>query len=185
MGGLLQLRAQLNRIDFFLMPISGDEGLYSFPNIGEVNKTVAQFQVAIEKWLEICELEVLRLAFGMVVLKTTAGKEETYEVLQEILPFVKVDTENWQELVFQVNQPKLEMLDFGEIKFNRLIKSNGVQAKFMFFSDPEHQQTMSIMHAARIELDINTDQDNLEHWGLNKIKKITPHLYNYKCFLGE
>jgi len=159
-GGSLTLQINPIRVDW-LLTAPPPEGLVSTTaTVGAWTTVSPMFLDLMKKWLTSSDCPaLLRLAFGAVLVLPTASRESGYEVLNEYLTAVKLDTTNTSDFSYQINRPRSSTTLKG-VKINRLTKWS-VAAMQSFVAAPSGLAMGGAEHSVRLELDINTAPESL------------------------
>ena len=167
-SGKLTLNATSQRVDIIYSPnpnfheVNPSKGFAVLGARGALGKT---FVDAVSKCFPDCP-KATRLAYGATMLKILPSKKESYEALASLLPSVKLDTENSSEFQYSINRPRMSKIS-PELKINRISKWNGLKvslASFNFSGQANVQISAPdfIEHAARLEVDISTDEEKTD-----------------------
>ena len=98
----------------------------------------------------------IRLALGAIMLNEVTSRHVGYELLQKYLHFVKIDTKNSRDFMYQINRPRASR-EIPDLVINRLSKWSVVTV-----AQGEVQLPLSISKVitqsffGRIELDVNS-----------------------------
>ncbi|SEE59174.1 hypothetical protein SAMN05519104_6651 [Rhizobiales bacterium GAS188] len=111
LGGQLQVSSIPGRIDIVLMPrpAANDApqmtGLDTTIFIGDFFETLRGFQGATRAWLEGISFDVLRLAFGAVILSPSEDAQASYILMESLLKSVRIVPGKMKDMSFTVNWP--------------------------------------------------------------------------------
>jgi hypothetical protein len=141
------------RIDWYLTapPSPGDVPRPTLKFSSEIRQ---QFIDLMNRWLRGGE-SANRLAFGVVLLKPTAGKDESYRLLDGYLPAVEVDPETF-DFSYRINRRR-PSISVPAIEINRLSTWSAVQASLLIMRPNTETATRSATEQfCRLELDMST-----------------------------
>jgi hypothetical protein len=178
--GLLTLKTQPTRIDWLYTPATPPDALPD-PTavIGPMPAGSAKFSEPIAKWFSLPDCpELIRLAFGAVLLIPAESRVSGYEALGSFLPSVKIDAKNSSDFQYQINRPRQSSVLSG-LTVNRLSKW-GVAGLQSFVASPAGLTFGNIQHFSRLELDINTSHENVKVFS----KEAVPQLFKELVQLG-
>jgi len=178
-AGQLTVAALGQRLDVVLSWVPSERQAESpsieLPDIGAWEGVRDIFVAATQKWLESLKFPVIRIAFAPILLAETANVVESYGVLKDMLRSVKVDIHGMRELIFRVNWP--EKSSTGEnLIVNRITNWSAIQLSSALVQMTGAQisttATTPEKFAARLEIDLNTDQENKVPFGKNSLVAI-------------
>ena len=165
-NGRMVLAKQNDRIDWrYLSKPDDDTDILQLPVIGGFKEELA----AITEWAHESIFSpdmfaIKRLAFGAVLLQPVATLQDAYSFFEPLLP--TLDLDGVQDFYYQVNRRRKSKV-FAEIEINRLNKWNAYIGTLvnMAVNPSQKSQTSSTTDssiASRLELDVNTWQENTE-----------------------
>jgi len=122
--GVLSLSVAPPRIDLNWGPtdVSPSETA-DVPVLGPADQVTPEFSNLVTRFTLLEDFpDVMRLAFAMDAVLPVADRAEGYEVLDKLLHAVEVDAGTSQNLMYQINRPRV--LDQGgiSVKVNRLVR---------------------------------------------------------------
>ena len=166
-GRQLLLTVRPQRVDWGLQQIMGPElGLGTGTAPG--SQTMAHLVPALESlkrvavgWLGFSP-DVIRLAFGAILLKKVPDIQSAYRILAPFLPNVTTPGEEAYDFQYQINRPRQSRSVEG-LRVNRLTKwsvmqSGTISVALVPGARPE-LTTGSLLFASRLELDMNTSPE--------------------------
>lgn len=156
--GILTLRIQPLRIDWLYTPPMPD-GLPAFrETIGPFQTAIDYFGPIVERWFGQEDLpEIVRLAFGSVLLDPVESRQAGYQQLARFIPDVKLDVENSSDFSYQINRPRRSAV-VRDLMLNRLTKWS-VGAFQAFVAHGGGVAFADKSFACRLETDINSNPD--------------------------
>ncbi len=130
-----------------------------FVSIGEYQTEKLALLNIFRKWLDNSP-PVTRLAFAPILIHRVSDRQTAYQMLQGMLPAIKIDSANSEELFWQINRPRRSSSLTGR-KINRISKWTVVQFQLVnvavdskaAIAMPSTRPSMAI----RVELDISTE----------------------------
>ena len=167
-GRQLLLTVRPQRVDWGLQQIVGPElslGTGAIPG----SQTMAHLLPALESlksvaagWLGSSP-DVIRLAFGAILLKKVPDIKSAYRILAPFLPNVTTPGEEASDFQYQINRPRQSRSIEG-LRVNRLTKwsampSGTISVTIVPGARPE-LTTGSLLFASRLELDMNTSPES-------------------------
>jgi hypothetical protein len=161
-NGKLSLTIQFNRIDWLLtaaeQPATEAAALST---LGAFPDSLDGFLKLMLRWLEAESApELLRLAFGAVLLQLVENREEGYRRIATYLPSVGLDPEGSSDFLYRINRPRTSA-EVAGLRVNRLSTWwVGLLRSRMLAIEPSSQSAVLLPgtdnYACRLELDINT-----------------------------
>jgi hypothetical protein len=154
---ILQLQIQPGRIDWLLLP-KIDPEKEAFPRLGDFRSASEFLSGLVFRWLADAP-PLNRLAFGAQLSIRTANQAEATRLISGILNYVRIDWDNTEDFIFQVNRPRECVTLPGQVRINRLAKWQTVVRKHMLATlipVPQSPVTTNEEAAAYFELDVNT-----------------------------
>jgi hypothetical protein len=147
------------RIDWVLY--SAQPPSDGYPGLSPAGEWLGKFDELMTRWLASSPTDALRIGYGATFVAPVADNAEGYAVLREALPMIAFD-DDWSDFSFNVNKRQplaaLAGTPLAETKVNCLSKWNSMQMGFL--QVPPTVTAPITFHAARIELDLNTDLEN-------------------------
>ena len=154
----------------------------SFPTLGSLFEIKGQFIKMMNDWLSSDAVpETNRIALGSVSIIIKNNRASAYKQLSELLHHVTIDIENSTDFFYQINRPIQSSVE-PDLMINRLSKWSAarVMGLGLFVGEkPEVIQNTRDYVAARLELDINTHQDNKKIFSKEKLIPLLQELSNF------
>jgi len=160
-SGHIFLTQQPDRIDLVLgaradQAPSEDVGFF---NVGPYEKAKETLYEPAKRLVEFQGASISRVAFGVILLANVSDRVEGYKMLASLLPSVKVDPINTEEMVWQINRPRGSAV-LNTMKINRISKWRVLSAQRMLFQlSPQASvaaTTSPIISAVKADLETNT-----------------------------
>jgi hypothetical protein len=107
--------------------------------------------------------QLRRLAFGCILLRPVAVRDEILPLLLDLLPDLRIDrSKPVRDLFYQINRPRMSRTKGGpnDLEINRLSKWSGVELRQAYISldgSPRGFLSQPTQAAARLELDISSN----------------------------
>jgi len=130
--------------------------------------TLGSFPDALESFLELMEHwfniettpRLVRLAFGAILLQPVGSTADAYNLLSNYLPY-KFKLEDARDFLYQINRPRFALTNVPKLKINRLCKWSAhlTQLEILPIGTASVTYRTPELHAARLELDINTEAE--------------------------
>jgi hypothetical protein len=160
-SGHFFLTQQRERIDL-LLGVRGDQAPpedVSFYNVGSYEKAKEILFEPAKRLVEFQGAAISRVAFGAILLANVSDRIEGYKMLTPLLPSIKVDPANSEELFWQINRPRASSV-LNTIRINRISKWSVLNAQRMLFQmSPEASIATAaspVMTAVKADLEANT-----------------------------
>ncbi len=154
-GGHLSIGVAPGRVDIVINPAPTDVSPPTLPSVGSL---VNLAELLCSRLVEKPMPQSARLAVGAKVNLRAKDQSSVLELMNEYVPFLKVD-ENNTDVVFQHNVPK--KIRQSGIELNRLMKWTQMAMHFINFGMPQNQfggvPVAEIINALQFEVDINTN----------------------------
>lgn len=157
-GKCFNVSGSANRIDVVITKAAPEAGTEpALPTIGPWEEIKDEFLATTLRWMEQKELPVIRIAFGAVCLAPADNQKSAVATLKQFVKSVSI-TDTMEELTFSVNKPCLSNV-VKDLRLNRLARWSTLllQFKLLQLSSPLPSDLTEDLHAARLELDYNTD----------------------------
>lgn len=161
-GNVLTLSVQLGRIDWVLSPNQSSQDESEIRSLGSFEAAAKIFSKMMSKWLNDCP-QIIRLAYGAVLLQLVENREKGYRRMTEYIRDVKIDPKS-EDFFYQINRPR-ESIALKGIRLNRLSRWSvaSFQPVRVSFS-PTNQPGQPLVYshggvpvmACRVELDLST-----------------------------
>jgi hypothetical protein len=167
----LETVVTLGRVDVVMVPALED-GLPAM-YFGQAEAEIPGFVSLIGPWLDqIAQVvNIVRLAFGAVLLLTVEDRNAGYRELDRLLTSVKVDPVSTREMLYRVNRPK----PYADgLELNRVTTWNSGTRQTFGLSASAGQPSMPISEEfyVRLEVDNNTPAQRTEPLEPSKIVPI-------------
>ncbi|MBI5747049.1 MAG: hypothetical protein HZA13_08610 [Nitrospirae bacterium] len=165
-----------SRIDWILATKQEEEEI--IPLLGGFDGVIDPFLGLMRRWLEKCP-QLLRLAFGSVLLQLVNDRESGYRQLSKYLSSVKLNPKNSFDFLYQINRPRDSDLGVENLRINRLTKWSVASWKLAQMSIGHKSINYPIgqeRFACRLELDINTMADYPDELPEKKLPQIFQEL---------
>jgi hypothetical protein len=135
------------------------DGLLPFrETIGPYQTALEQFRPLVDRWFGQADCpELIRLAFGSVLLDPVDSRQAGYRLLGRSLPAIRLDDEHSRDFSYQINRPRRSAV-VNDLMINRLSKwSVGAFQSFVAHEGGLTPGEKSF--ACRLETDINSDPE--------------------------
>lgn len=172
LGSLTHVSDHL-RINWNLSPSQEQQQkTVSFPTLGSLSETKDQFIKMMSDWLASDSApETNRIALGSVSLVVNDNRASAYKQLSNLLHHVEIDLENSTDFFYQINRPIKSAVE-QDLVINRLSKWNAIRSMgvgLLIGDKPEAVKDERNYVASRLELDINTYQNNKKIFSKEKL----------------
>jgi len=159
-GKTLAIIVASTRIDLIATATNDPESSEAgFPTMGSLTQNLEWFISLARRWLALTTRPPLqRLAFGAVLEHPVGNRPEGYRYLSRVLPAVTLDPDGSSDFLYQINRPRNVTVPGLEIGVNRLSKWLVAVLRIAIIS-PRLERLGPEFFAARLELDVNTEQD--------------------------
>jgi hypothetical protein len=162
-NGIMHMSAMGSRFDVILtVADTAASGEVQVPSVGPYNETFTSFFESTSKWIGEANPSTTRVAFGGLLTSRTAGREEAYGHLRDLLRSVKVDPENMRDLEYRVNWPSKSKVQ--DLVLNRVTTWSALvfSSRLLEVTGSYVQQggETAQVNAVRLEFDNNTDDAN-------------------------
>lgn len=164
LNGQLVLESRPGRFQFHYRPSLGET--VDIPTLGTIQDVWEPFHEKTSSFVHSSEFPpVRRVGFGSVCLKLVKDKEEAHGYLSGLLPDVGIRWEGCEDFLFQINRPRSITTDRGELRINRLCKWRVLLLRRISVTTDLTEGGTSVARPSphlvlRLELDINSDQNN-------------------------
>lgn len=131
-------------------------------HLGIYAGAVKDFQSLFKQWISLDSFPpVKRLAFGADLVKEVSSHEDGYSLLSQYIPF-SLDPKA-SDFSLRLNLPTISKAKKG-LKINRISKWDLIKAtaEISSINAPKIMREYSPNYMTHVELDINTDQENIE-----------------------
>lgn len=147
-----------DRIELIYVSSIGPSPMEAFPNLGPMASSLDTFSPIALTWIEGLP-PIKRIAFGPTLIRPVESHKEAYEYLGSLLHHVSVDAAS-SDFSYQINRPRRSKVK-PDLKINRLSRWNAIKLRGLRVVGVEVALTIPLQekYAARVEMDINTDQD--------------------------
>jgi hypothetical protein len=159
-GYRVALQAERERLDLVFQPPEPFVSL-GLPELGPFELIMSKFKEFVHIWLNVDEWpDATRIAVGATLFIDTTDLTEARRIMLDMVPSLKIDEDSdVEDLLFQINRPRLYSIEGQEIRFNRLAKWSAVQLLGTLFSASTGMTRVDKTSIAVLELDINTPID--------------------------
>lgn len=114
---LLELQTSPGRLDLTESPLL-TAGISPALHLGDANPRIRAFVQIVDKLIPQLSFDISRIALGLVLLRKTSNRMESYKLLQEKLP-IELDADA-SEFMYQINHPSSITVTGEEYKLNRM-----------------------------------------------------------------
>lgn len=161
------------RINWNLLPSQEQQKKAEpFPTLGSLSETKGQFIKMMNDWLSSDSVpETNRIALGSVSIIVNNNRASAYKQLSALLHHVTIDIENSTDFLYQINRPIQSNIE-SDIIINRLSKWSAPRIMglgILLADKPEVIRDNRGYVVSRLELDINTSQDNKSIFSKEKL----------------
>jgi hypothetical protein len=122
-GGLLQVMTSPSNIVWTALPAPDADGFPDFDKWPVVDILPA-FVALTRAWLVSTDFDIMRIGFGLTGLLSAPDKISSYQILQELIPSVRIDPEETSDFFYQINRPISSGVLGSQVHLNRLMKWN-------------------------------------------------------------
>ena len=130
-----------------------------------MGKVKAEFADATSAWIKSTTFPIVRIAFAPIVLCETKTADDAYEVLKAHIKSVAVKPGRMRDFSYRVNWRVDSKIKAG-LSINRLTTWNSIRVALRPMQITGEQvaigESPEEVHAARLEMDVNTDQASTE-----------------------
>jgi len=140
------------------------------------NEGLQSFSGLVIPWLGKIDAEILRIAFGAVLLYPAKDRTAAYEIIGRYVPSLKVDPAGSRELLYRINRPKVGA---DGLELNRITAWAAIVARTAVIAGSSTAQ-LAAQDFASLELDHSTPA-LLEH-PLNNARLVA--IFNELVALG-
>jgi hypothetical protein len=175
---VLQVAVNPLRIDWVAVPATRTDGSLG-PDHRGIADMLPKFLETTRPWLTSTDFPIKRIALGLHGLLFADTKIAAYQVLQELLPDIKIDAERSSDFVYQINHP---IPSRASVLLNRLTKwsSLAIQAIVMETSGAG-SASVPVGHYASLECDHNTPAEHQEPLDPSLLGAIYDELAELAC----
>ena len=185
LSGWLSVEARNDRIDWRL---SQNPKLppKELPVVGPYDLLQEEFQKLMQRWLTNC-LPTHRLGYGAVLLFPAENLLNAYEVLNDLLPTIEIDSKNTHDFHYRINRRRSSHSSGAGMEINRLSTWSAANVSTIGVDISPNKQGIpriikSINHSVcRLELDINTAAE----FNAQIDKSIVTELFSELVYLGN
>ena len=161
------------RINWNLLPSQEQQKKAEpFPTLGSLSETKGHFIKMMNDWLSSDAVpETNRIALGSVFIIVNENRASAYKQLSALLHHVTIDIENSTDFLYQINRPIQSNIE-SDIIINRLSKWSAPRIMglgILLGEKPEVIRDNRGYVVSRLELDINTSQDNKSIFSKEKL----------------
>lgn len=154
-GSQLRLRA-----DLVIQPIPTPDApiVLKGEGLGSLLTAVAASREILDRFLSLLP-PVRRLAVGVVLVRPTQNKEESYALLPEAIKTLGVNLAGTSDFTFQINRPRSSLIVRG-LQLNRLAKWAAIRVGVLTVDAASSGVSHDYgEHAIQLELDMSTEAD--------------------------
>lgn len=159
-----------NRVDWILYPSL--VSVQDTPAIGSYIDCSRTLSRILTEWITTVATNVIRVAHGFVLIKENSDNDPSYKSIQELLPIVSFDLDNWSDFEFRVNNKKDSKVLAGT-QLNAISKWNPI--KLVRF-ELNSASVQSEIYATRLELDLSSGAQNTNSFSPDLILKLSDEL---------
>ena len=133
-----------------------------FEALGEFQGKCEEFTALMSKWFNLDTVpNLVRLAFGAVLIQPAQSQEEGLERLGKYIKSVEIDSVNSLDFLYQINRRRPSKLSVEGLSLNRLMKWSVGQIRVLMTNSDGRANFVptpseSLIH---LEIDINTAPD--------------------------
>jgi hypothetical protein len=163
--GKLTLSIAPDRVDWHFS-VYEKKDLLPFPALliigpfPDVYETFLRFMI---RWLQLDTCPpIQRIAFGAILILPVESRENGYRLLSNYLHALKIDPDESSDLLYQINRPRLSVLNLTDKRVNRLSKWSVItfqEGLLRFTPSGIEQSPAKEGFACRLEIDVNTSQN--------------------------
>ena len=162
-------------------------------DIGEARPKIASFISQISTVLSglNTDIQIQRIALGLILIRHVASREDAYRELQSLLP-VTLDPETSRDFMYQINHPEQFPIGQDSIELNRLSRWSAMRKQhFMVQFSAASVSTQTSLTSGetyiRCEVDNSTQADRTEPLPRDNIVTILNQLVTLanKTSVGE
>jgi hypothetical protein len=156
--GQLMVAQQPDRSDLLYASFGEYGGQSAGVPLGPYRDSIGEFIPLAQRWLDVLEVIVTRVAFGLVVECPVSSRSEGYRVLDQLIPSVRLDADRSSDFFYQINRWRKSKL--VEANVNRLTKWSVMhRIRVGTSSSGEKLPPTDLGDAVRLEMDMNTSAD--------------------------
>lgn len=128
-GSMLEVILMPGRFDVLQSPAAAAQ-ILPVVHLGEARLRVDSFVSQISTMLSrlSIDIQIQRIALGLVLIRPVASREEAYRELQSLLP-VELDPETSRDFLYQINHPETLQVGQDSLQLNRLRKWSAMQTQ--------------------------------------------------------
>ena len=175
----LELQSLPGRIDFIMGSVSVP-GVPLAINLGKVDEQLKIFTSFAKAILDGANLEITRLAFGLVLHRPVADRTAGYKELSK-LTSLQLDPVKSKEFMLQINYPSQFQIDDQQIELNRLTKwSSAVMKRYSLIVNSENVSavtpTLLDENFVLLEIDNSSPMERQDAFSKNSLNAILDKL---------
>ena len=166
-GSQLELILMPGRIDV-IQSLAATAEILPVADLGEAIPKIASFINQISTMLSglNADVQIQRIALGLILIRPVASREDAYRELQSLLP-VTLDPVTSRDFMYQINHPEQFSIGQDSIELHRLSRWSALQRQHFtvqFFAASASTQTglTSGDNFIRCEVDNSTQADRTE-----------------------
>jgi hypothetical protein len=155
-GDQFTLRTLPGRADLIYQQIIKEPEQLQFPaHINVLNSYISKANLFLQKFQNISDIEITRLAFGAELHLLRSDRDSAYKTLDRLLHALTID-ETSSDLQYSINRKRKSSL-IPEVEINRLSQWSSQRLNISVSHDnPEKLQKVHESFVCRLVLDINT-----------------------------
>lgn len=175
----LELQSLPGRIDFIMGPVSVP-GVPLEINLRPADEQLKSFTAIAQKILEGTNLDITRLAFGLILHKPVASRNVGYQELSKLIN-LKLDPLKSKEFMLQINHPYQFNVVNQAIELNRITKWSSVMIKsFSIITNsdntPQIAPTLLEKNIVQLEIDNSSPMERQDAFSKNSLNAILDKL---------
>jgi hypothetical protein len=181
-GGRLLLGIAPFRIDWIFTASDPTQ------TIGPFSQALDAFLLPTRKWLQQAP-SLLRMAFGPVFVNPVNSREEGYRRISQVLPAIAIDPEGSSDFLYQINRRRTSTV-LPDLRINRVSKWSVralalSQLRLSQLGQPLSLTSDPVLFRCRLELDVNTPQENENPLPKDKLGEVYQELVDLALEIAE
>lgn len=126
-GSMLQVILTPGRFDV-LQSLAATAEIQPVVHLGKASQRVDSFVRQINAMLPRLNIDIQRIALGLVLIRPVASREDAYRELQSLLP-VELNPDTSRDFLYQINHPETLQIEQDSLELNRLCKWSAIQTQ--------------------------------------------------------
>ena len=186
-NGQLVLNIDPQRIDFLYLPPADfheknpDRGFSIIDSAELIDLSLIN---DIGNWLGNAP-QITRIAYGIVYLMRCDKKEDSYKILAELLPDIKIDIENSTDFMYSINRPRISNV-VNNLKLNRYSKWAALKITLASIMPAQNTNISTFTeNAARLELDISSDAERIDEIPKDHLLNLLKEMNQYAIEISQ